>query len=257
MRFSLRIKISLIYGLSGFHLLGTTFKDTTTIIQEWIQTEQLISEETTEWNIEKAALLDIRDALKTEIIELDKRLAESEEEAVGAAKQRTELLEQKNEIEDTTRSLLEGVDALEIQVEEAFKILPTPLAKRLQPFRQKLNNQIEDYNIPLRQRVDTLLSLIQAVSLFHRNISIERQEFSLEDGVSREFQVMYFGLGIAYFVNESGTVAGYGSPSKNGWVWKRDDSLALEISTGLDMVNNRAMPRFLKLPFPQPEKPGQ
>lgn len=257
MRFSLRIKISLIYGLSGFHLLGTTFKDTTTIIQEWIQTEQLISEETTEWNIEKAALLDIRDALKIEIIELDKRLAESEEEAVGAAKQRTELLEQKNEIEDTTRSLIEGVDTLEIQVEEAFKILPTPLAKRLQPFRQKLNNQIENYNIPLRQRVDTLLSLIQAVSLFHRNISIERQEFSLEDGVSREFQVMYFGLGIAYFVNESGTVAGYGSPSKNGWVWKRDDSLALEISTGLDMVNNRAMPRFLKLPFPQPEKPGQ
>ena len=257
MRFSLRIKISLIYGLSGFHLLGTTLKDTTTIIQEWIQTEQLISEETTEWNIEKAALLDIRDALKTEIIELDKRLAESEEEAVGAAKQRTELLEQKNEIEDTTRSLIEGVDTLEIQVEEAFKILPTPLAKRLQPFRQKLNNQIENYNIPLRQRVDTLLSLLQAVSLFHRNISIERQEFSLEDGVSREFQVMYFGLGIAYFVNESGTVAGYGSPSKNGWVWKRDDSLALEISTGLDMVNNRAMPRFLKLPFPQPEKPGQ
>ena len=257
MRFSLRIKISLIYGLSGFHLQGTTFKDTTTIIQEWIQTEQLISEETTEWNIEKAALLDISDALKTEIIELDKRLAESEEEAVGAAKQRTELLEQKNEIEDTTRSLIEGVDALEIQVEEAFKILPTPLAKRLQPFRQKLNNQIENYNIPLRQRVDTLLSLLQAVSLFHRNISIERQEFSLEDGVSREFQVMYFGLGIAYFVNESGTVAGYGSPSKNGWVWKRDDSLALEISTGLDMVNNRAMPRFLKLPFPQPEKPGK
>ena len=176
----------------------------------------MISEETTEWNIEKAALLDIRDALKTEIIELDKRLAESEEEAVGAAKQRTELLEQKNEIEETTRSLLEGVDTLEIQVEEAFKILPTPLAKRLQPFRQKLNNQIENYNIPLRQRVDTLLSLLQAISLYHRNISIERQEFSLEDGVSREFQVMYFGLGIAYFVNESGTVAGYGSPSKKG-----------------------------------------
>ena len=257
MKFSLRIKISLIYGFSGFHLLGTTFKDTTTVIQEWIQTEQLISEETTEWNIEKAALLDISDALKTEIIELDKRLAESEEEAVGAAKQRTELLEQKNEIEETTRSLLEGVDTLQIQVEEAFKILPTPLAKRLQPFRQKLNNQIENYNIPLRQRVDTLLSLLQAISLYHRNISIERQEFSLEDGVSREFQVMYFGLGIAYFVNESGTVAGYGSPSKKGWVWKRDDSLAQEISTGIDMVNNRAMPRFLKLPFPQPEETNQ
>ena len=127
MRFSLRIKISLIYGLSGSYLLGSTFKDTTTIIQEWVQTEQLISEETTEWNVEKAALMDIRDALKTEIIELDKRLEESEEEAVGAAKQRTELLEQKNEIEETTRSLLEGVDALQIKVEETFKILPLHL----------------------------------------------------------------------------------------------------------------------------------
>ena len=257
MRLSLRIIISLILGLSGCNLQASTFKDTTTIIQEWVQTEQLISEETTEWNIEKAALLDIRDALKTEIIELDKRLEESEEEAVGAAKQRTELLGQKNEIEETTRSLLDGVDALQIQVEEAFKLLSTPLAKRLQPFRQKLNSQIGRNNISLRQRVDTLLSLLQAVSLYHRNISIERQEFSLEDGVSREFQVLYFGLGIAYFVNESGTVAGYGSPNKSGWVWKRDDSLALEISTGVDMVNNRAMPRFLKLPFPQPGEPKQ
>ena len=74
----------------------------------------------------------------------------------------------------------------------------------------------------------------------------------------REFQVMYFGLGIAYFVNESGTVAGYGQPlSKAGGSGKRDDSLALEISTGVDMLNNRAMPRFLKLPFPQPEEAKQ
>jgi hypothetical protein len=68
---------------------------------------------------------------------------------------------------------------------------------------------------------------------------------------------MYFGLGIAYFVNESGTVAGFGSPSQNGWIWKRDDSLAREIATGVDMLNNQAMPRFLKLPFPEPKEPAQ
>ena len=139
MSFSLRIKFSIIYGLVGSCLQGSTFKDTSTIIQEWVQTEQLIGKETTEWNIEKATLLDIRDALKTEIIELDKRLEEFEEEAVGATQQRTELLEQKSEIEETTRSLVESVNALKIQVEEAYKLLPTPLAKRLKPFRQKLN----------------------------------------------------------------------------------------------------------------------
>ena len=257
MSFSLPIKISIIYGLVGSCLQGSTFKDTSTIIQEWVQTEQLIGEETTEWNIEKAALLDIRNALKTEIIELDKRLEEFEEEALGATKQRTELLEQKSEIEETTRSLVESVNALQIQVEEAFKLLPTPLAKRLKPFRQKLNYHKERNNASLRHRIDTLLSLLQTIFLYHRNIALERQEFSLEDRVSREFQVIYFGLGIAYFVNESGTVAGYGSPSKDGWVWKRDDSLAQEIATGVDMMNNQAMPRFLKLPFPHPEEPNQ
>ena len=257
MRFSSRIKISIFFGLSGTCLLGSTFKDTTTIIQEWVQTEQLIGEESSEWNIEKAALLDVRGALENEISELTKRLEESEEEAVGAAQQRTELLEQKTEIEETTLSLLDGIDTLEAQVEEAFALLPTPLAKRLQPFRNKLKSGIKQGNLPLRQRVDTLLSLLQAISLFHRNITLERQEFSLEDGISREFQVMYFGLGIAYFVNESGTVAGFGSPSQNGWTWKRDDSLAREIATGVDMLNNQAMPRFLKLPFPEPKEPAQ
>ena len=257
MRFSSRIKISIFFGLSGTCLVGSTFKETTTIIQEWVQTEQLIGEESSEWNIEKAALLDVRGALENEISELTKRLEESEEEAVGAAQQRTELLEQKAEIEETTLSLLDGIDTLETQVEEAFALLPTPLAKRLQPFRNKLKSGIKQGNLPLRQRVDTLLSLLQAISLFHRNITLERQEFSLEDGISREFQVMYFGLGIAYFVNESGTVAGFGSPSQNGWTWKRDDSLAREIATGVDMLNNQAMPRFLKLPFPEPKEPAQ
>lgn len=254
MAFSLTNKFFVSFCLSSFCLAENSFKDTTTLIKEWVQTEQLIGEESTEWNKEKAALLDIQNALNEEIIELDKRLAESEEEAVGAAKQRAELLEQKNEIEGTTLSLVESIDSLEVQVEESYKLLPTPLAKRLQPFREKLSPERDQNAISLRQRVDTLLSLLQAISLFHRNVTLERQEFSLEDGVSREFQVLYFGLGIAYFVNESGTVAGYGSPGNTGWKWKRQDNLAEEISMGIEMINNRVMPRFLTLPFPQPEE---
>jgi len=110
---------------------------------------------------------------------------------------------------------------------------------------------------PLRQRVDALVSLLQAIQNFHRSVTLERQEFTLDDNLSREFQVMYFGLGTAYFVNESGTVAGYGQPGENGWKWKRSDPLAREISTGVDMLNNRAMPRFLELPFSAPPRIDQ
>ena len=77
----------------------------------------------------KSCLIRYQGCLKNEIIELDKRLEESEEEAVGAAKQRTELLEQKNEIEETTRSLLDGVDAFKFR-----------LRKHLNSFRLHLQN---------------------------------------------------------------------------------------------------------------------
>ena len=83
---------------------------------------------------------------------------------------------------------------------------------------------------------------------------MERIEFTLEDDKSREFLVLYFGLGAAYFVNESGTIAGYGQPGTGGWNWTRDDSLASEVSAGVDLMKNRALPRFLELPLPAPER---
>ena len=64
--------------------------------------------------------------------------------------------------------------------------------------------------------------------------------------------VLYFGLGIAYFVNESGTVSGYGRPTSSGWKWNLEETKLQEVTTGLQMMNNRAMPRFLELPFPVP-----
>ena len=248
-----RVNLLIILLISGPSLWSSNFDDATGFIREWVKTEQLIGEESTDWNAEKAALADVKDALEKEIEELDKRLEESEEEAVGAAKQRTTLLEQKSEIQKTTLSLIEGIKKLQQQMEEASKLLPTPLSERLSPFRKKLGDTPQPIDLPLRQRLDTILSMLQAISLYHRSVNLERQEFALEDGISREFQVLYFGLSIAYFVNESGTVSGYGKPSKNGWFWKRQDTLAVEISTGVDMLNNRSMPRFLKLPFPKPQ----
>ena len=80
------------------YLTGSNFKDTTTLIQEWVQTEQLIGEESTDWHKEKAALIDIRDALNKEIVELDQRLAESEEEAVEESEESEEEDDYYNEI---------------------------------------------------------------------------------------------------------------------------------------------------------------
>ena len=229
-------------------------KETHAIIGEWVTTERLISEEESDWDAEKAALLDLKEALGAELGELNAKLKETEEEAVGAAKQRQDLTTRKDAAQQATRSLHQGLDRAVAKLERAFSLLPTPVADRLSPYRKKLVPGKGMPMPPLRQRVDALVSLLQAIQNFHRSVTLERQEFTLDDNQSREFQVMYFGMGTAYFVNESGTVAGNGQPGDRGWQWTRSDRLAREISTGVDMLNNRAMPRFLELPIPAPQR---
>jgi len=111
--------------------------------------------------------------------------------------------------------------------------------------------------LPMRKRLEIAVSILQSIHLFNRSVTMERVEFTLDEDQSREFIVLYFGLGVAYFVNESGTVAGFGKPTEQGWGWTRQDDLASEISTGIDMMKNRTLPRFLELNLPSPERLGQ
>jgi hypothetical protein len=237
--------------------LHAEVKETHKIIGEWVTTERLISEEESDWDVERSTLLDLEQALSAEIGELNGKLKETAEEAVGAAKQRKDLLVRKDAAQQATSSLHRGLDRAVSKLDRVFLLLPTPIADRLAPYRKKLVPGKGMPMPPLRQRVDALISLLQAIQNFHRSVTLERQEFTLDDNQSREFQVMYFGLGSAYFVNESGTVAGYGQPKNSGWVWTRSDGLAREISTGVDMLNNQAMPRFLELPVPAPGRIDQ
>ena len=52
-------------------LLGAQVKETHQIIEEWVKTKQLISEEKNLWKSEKSALTDLEDALAKEITEIE------------------------------------------------------------------------------------------------------------------------------------------------------------------------------------------
>ena len=226
-------------------------KETHQIIEEWVKTKQIFSEEKSIWKSEKVALLDIEDALSKEIEELEKKLLQFEEENVGATQQRTNLTSRKEKAQTASLQLSEGMQKIENEIKETNSLLPSPLRDRLSTFYEKTDST-KNKKLPLRKRLEASVALLQSIHLFHRSVHLERQEFSLDDGKSREFRVIYFGLGVAYFVNESGSVAGWGKPAKNGWQWTRQDELAKEISTGVSIMDNRAMPRFLELPISPP-----
>ncbi|MFL2938778.1 MAG: DUF3450 family protein [Opitutales bacterium] len=254
-KFSHPVKLfSLVIFLFFISRIAAEIKETHKIIEEWIDVETLISEESSTWAIEQASLSDLLESLEKNELVLDEKLAISEEEESGAIQQRTELNERKEKAEKAMESLFENLEKTQSRLEDVRALLPSPLAERLSPFWDKLKTGPKTPRVTLRQRVETIVSLMQSIHIFHRSVLLERQEFTLNDGQSREFHVIYFGLGSAYFVNESGTVSGYGTPTSKGWAWTRMDEIAKEVTTGVQMLNNRTMPKFLQLPLPSPEK---
>ena len=234
----------------SFASAQTTVKETRKILEEWVDAEKLISEEDSGWKTDKVVLKDLAVALQAEIEQLDANLAKSAEEAVGASRQRTELNERKLAAEKAAVELKAGLVQIERELLLSLDAFPTPMLNRLSSYKEKLTNADKRNALPLRDRLETCVAIMQAAHLFSESVNLERQEFSLDDGKSREFHVLYFGMSIAYFVNESGSVAGYGIPNQRGWQWKQKDELSEEIRRGVAIRNKRALPAFLRLPIP-------
>ena len=160
-------------------------KETHKLIEEWVQTELLISEESSLWKSEKASLLDLEDALSREILELDKGLGAFESEESSLQDERAKLAERKNAAEESTKALSERLERLDAEIETIFKILPAPLRERLSPFRDKLKDKGKGNKLPLRKRLELTVSLLQAIHIFNRTVTLESQEFTLNDNKSR------------------------------------------------------------------------
>jgi len=230
---------------------GTAVKETRKLLEEWVGVEKLISEEKSKWQTEKATLQDLVVALRVEISQLDKNLEKSDAEATGASLARSKLMKRSAVAENAAKKLNVDLNALEREILLAMDSFPSPLVRRLRSFREKLTDREQRKSLTLRERLEACLAILQSAQIFHGGVNLERQEFSLNEEQSREFHVLYFGMSIAYFVNESGTVAGYGTPGPRGWLWERRDNLADEIRKGVSIRKKRALPSFLELPIPR------
>ena len=69
--------------------LNAQVKDTHKIIEEWVETKLIISEESSKWESEKAALFDLQNALTQEIKQLDESLQTFQKEETTIEEERS------------------------------------------------------------------------------------------------------------------------------------------------------------------------
>ncbi len=225
-------------------------KETRQLIQEWVETERILSEEKSKWDSDRAMLLELLASLKAESKALDEQLEKSDAEMAAVSKERADLNERKEQAKRTVKLMKEKIEELEETAKSLLTAFPSPLKDRVSQFSDALQDQERLADLSLLKRLENAVTILQEANRFHHSINLERQRLKI-DGKTREFHVLYYGFAAAYFVNESATKAGFGKPGSEGWQWQLDNELADEIRKAVAIRNKKAIASFVELPLPR------
>ncbi len=230
-------------------------EDSRKIIEEWVQTRQLISKEHYDW-VEQKELIEFRiELFKSEIEDLDDLITEAEEAASEAELKRIELQIQSNSFK-AAGSIVDSVAGdYEIRLSELAKQFPEPLLDKIEPLLSKMPKNPRQTGMSSGERMAIVVGVLNEVHKFNGAISLRttlREMAPDETGEVKTIEVktLYLGLARAFEVDKNSDYAGVGKPSPEGWQWERRDDLASSISDAIAIYEGIKPPdNFVELPI--------
>jgi len=220
---------------------------TRSTIREWVETEQAISREKSQWREERASLTTLLSILRAEEQTLNEEIALAQDITSRADEERLVLVEQLASYQEVSELLETQIADYERQLTIVESYLPQVLRSELEPRLNRLKQELSTYS--LSERTQNVLNILAEIESFDSRIILASELITVDQGQSIEVRVLYLGLSKAFFVNESSTIAGYGSPSENGWQWQRDESLSGSIVRAIDVYETRLTPQLVSLPL--------
>jgi len=220
---------------------------TRSALQEWVQVEKTISAEREAWIEEKRTTEDLIGLLRAEQALLRAELEAAQTDRSEAASRRAELLATRDAVGQATASLQSNLSNFEALLKEGAPRLPFPLQKRLEGLLRRLPEQRDDSRT-LGQRAQALIGGLSEIDQFNTEVTLTTQLQTLPDGRSLEVDVLYLGLGAAYFTDPSGQFAGMLTPAEEGWNPSLRPGLADAIKEAIEQLAGTRQASYVKLP---------
>lgn len=211
------------------------------LVEQWLDVERTLSHEKSEWLVQKEhgeemkklyqAELDLietelnaaGDAYKVDQAKIDELERFVKKSSTERAKLRERLVKQ---IEDTQMLYMLFPEVLQTSLLSEYKVLA-------------------DDELDLRGDVMALTNILKGAVKFNNTVTYA-EEFHEVAGVERQLQILYWGLGAAYYI--SGDTAGRGKFSDGGWKWSEDSAVFSETSRAIAIYQKTARPDLVKLP---------
>ncbi|MDP0495976.1 MAG: DUF3450 family protein [Verrucomicrobiota bacterium JB024] len=205
-------------------------KATKSKLDKWVETQQLISEEKNDWTAEQASLADTKELLQKQLEALNEKINELEDTATQADSERNDLLLERAAYMRANKSLADVVTGLEQRLVAQTAYYPQPLLDIVEPLLVRIPENPEETDASLGQRVQNIVGILSQAQKFNNSITFIGETQAVA-GSDKQVQVwtFYWGLGAAFYVDELGQVGGIGVPTKDGWVFTQDDSIAARV----------------------------
>jgi hypothetical protein len=218
-------------------------------MEKWVETRQIISEEESNWEVEREILRASRDLLRQQKDALAAEIQELEESNTVADEERRDLLLRRGELQRSSRALAEQIGVMEEEVLALAPRLPEPLQKKLEPLLVQIPEDPETTKLRLGQRLVNVLGVLAQAEKFNGTATFVGETRAVNGNQRVQVRTLYWGLGQAIYVDAQGETAGIGRPGAEGWEFSNEPKLAGNAKLILDIYEgNVDVIEFVKLP---------
>lgn len=222
--------------------------DSVSILQQWVETERQLSIAESGWAADKASMESLIEIYGQELVELEEMIKSAEEDTSAAEVRRASLLEQDAEVKAVESKLIVSLEAAETALKGLEPLLPTPLSEELAPLFGSLPENPKESKLAIGQRIQPVVAILTQVQKFNQVVTVVEDFREFSEGRTVQTETVYFGLGAAFYVDETNENAGIGIPGPDGWNWQADNTLIQSIRNFVDIYRGTQQARYIEVP---------
>jgi len=191
--------------------------ETRVLLDKWVETRQLISEEKQDWSVEQSILTETQTLLSNELTRLQESIEALKSSATAVDEKRSNLTKEKDVLRAASNVVADKIAVLEAKTKKLLPLFPDPLTEIVKPLIRRLPDDPENVEITLGERVQNIIGILGQANKFNNAVKLTSETRTLENGKEVQVNTLYWGLAMAYYVDASGEYAGISYPTANGW----------------------------------------
>lgn len=216
--------------------------------QRIFEAKEAIAKEAASWAEQKPLFENLIALREKEIDEMGKFTETAQARIEDVVTKRAALQSEETERKSWRAAFEKEVLRLESSLREVIPLLPPPVKSKVGSSIARLEGAKSPDEVQLQERFRDILAILSAARDFDSRLTIDSEVREFE-GKRYQIDVLYLGLDHAWYVDESGKMAGVGLPTPTGWVWREDRPIASRVRTAIEINRREIPPALVSLPF--------